>query len=103
MRAVVQRVTSASVTVADEQVGAIGAGPCVLVAVTHGDTDAEARKLADKLWNLRVMDDDAGRACQRRTGHGAGGGAASRRRAGAGMMSDSASTAPARISIGQSP
>ena len=60
MRAVVQRVTNAAVTVAGEPVGAIGAGLCVLVGVTHDDTDVEARKLADKVWNLRVMDDDAG-------------------------------------------
>ena len=60
MRAVVQRVRTAAVSVAGEQVGAIGAGLCVLVGVTHSDTVAEARKLAEKLWHLRVMDDDAG-------------------------------------------
>jgi len=46
------------VTVADEVVGEIGPGLCVLVGVTHDDTAAVAAKLADKLWNLRVMDDD---------------------------------------------
>lgn len=51
---------SASVTVGDEAVGAIGQGLCVLVGVTHDDTPAHARKLADKLWNLRIMDDVAG-------------------------------------------
>ena len=60
MRAVVQRVTSATVTVAGEAVGAIGAGLCVLVGVTHDDTEREARKLAEKLWHLRVMEDAAG-------------------------------------------
>ncbi len=60
MRAVVQRVTEASVRVHGELVGAIGAGLCVLVGVTHGDTSAEAIKLAAKLWNLRVMADEAG-------------------------------------------
>lgn len=59
-----QRVKSASVTVegdgASEVVGAIGQGLCVLVGVTHTDTPEMARKLADKIWNLRVMDDDAG-------------------------------------------
>jgi len=60
MRAVVQRVTSASVTVDGEVVGAIGPGLCVLVGVTHDDGPAEADKLADKLWNLRVMPDDEG-------------------------------------------
>jgi len=60
MRAVVQRVEQASVTVAGEVVGSIGAGLMVLVGVTHDDTPAQADKLADKLWNLRVMDDDDG-------------------------------------------
>ncbi|MDO8392542.1 MAG: D-aminoacyl-tRNA deacylase [Actinomycetota bacterium] len=60
MRAVVQRVRSAKVTVGGEVVGAIGQGLCVLVGVTHDDTPAHARKLADKVWNLRVMDDEAG-------------------------------------------
>ena len=60
MRAVVQRVERASVTVAGEVVGAIGPGLMVLVGVTHSDTAAQADKLADKLWNLRVMDDDDG-------------------------------------------
>jgi len=60
MRGLVQRVQSASVMVGDELVGAIGQGLCVLVGVTHDDTEVAARKLADKVWNLRVMDDDAG-------------------------------------------
>ena len=60
MRGLVQRVRSASVTVGGEIVGEIGQGLCVLVGVTHDDTPAHARKLAEKLWNLRVMDDDAG-------------------------------------------
>lgn len=60
MRALVQRVTEANVTVGDETVGAIGAGLCVLVGATHADTEVEARKLADKVWNLRVFDDDEG-------------------------------------------
>lgn len=55
-----QRVTRASVTVGDEVVGAIGPGLCVLVAVTHDDDDAKVAKLADKLWNLRILDDAAG-------------------------------------------
>ena len=60
MRAVVQRVRRASVTVDGELVGAIGAGLCVLVGVTHDDTPDRAAKLAAKLWNLRVMADDDG-------------------------------------------
>jgi len=57
----VQRTTSASVRVGDEVVGAIeGPGLCALVGVTHDDTSASARKLAEKIWHLRVFDDDAG-------------------------------------------
>ena len=55
-----QRVTRASVTVGDEVVGAIGPGLCVLVGVTHGDGADQARKLAAKLWHLRIMADDEG-------------------------------------------
>lgn len=60
MRAVVQRVSEASVTVDGEVVGAIGPGLCVLVGVTHDDGVDTARRLAAKLWHLRVLDDDAG-------------------------------------------
>lgn len=66
VRAVVQRVVRASVvsrSSADEEfveVGAIGAGACVLVGVTHDDTDAEADRLADKLATLRIFDDADG-------------------------------------------
>lgn len=57
MRAVVQRVTEASVTVADETVGAIlGPGLCVLVGVTHDDTPEKAAQLARKLWSLRILE-----------------------------------------------
>jgi D-aminoacyl-tRNA deacylase len=56
----VQRVARASVQVDGEVVGAIGPGLCVLVGVTHDDGDAEARKLAEKVWHLRVCDDDDG-------------------------------------------
>jgi D-tyrosyl-tRNA(Tyr) deacylase len=60
MRALVQRVTSASVTVGGEVVGAIGAGLLVLVGVTHDDNTRVAAKLAAKVANLRVFDDDDG-------------------------------------------
>jgi len=60
MRAVVQRVTSASVTVGGEEVGAIGPGLCALVGVTHTDTPDHAHRLADRLWSLRIMADDDG-------------------------------------------
>ncbi|MDH6118231.1 D-tyrosyl-tRNA(Tyr) deacylase [Kitasatospora sp. GAS204A] len=57
MRAVVQRVSEAAVTVAGEQVGAIsGPGLCVLVGVTHQDTATQAAELARKLWTLRLFD-----------------------------------------------
>jgi D-tyrosyl-tRNA(Tyr) deacylase len=57
---VVQRVSSASVEVGGETVGAIGAGLLALVGVTHDDDEATAVKLASKLANLRILDDDAG-------------------------------------------
>ena len=60
VRGLVQRVKSASVTVAGEVIGEIGPGLCVLVGVTHEDGPEQARKLAEKLWHLRVMDDEAG-------------------------------------------
>ena len=60
MRALVQRVQRASVTVEGEVVGSIGAGLCVLVGVTHTDDAATADRLATKVWNLRCFDDDDG-------------------------------------------
>jgi D-aminoacyl-tRNA deacylase len=60
MRALVQRVTHARVTVDGDAVGEIGSGLLVLVGVTHDDTPAIATRLADKVGNLRVFDDDAG-------------------------------------------
>ena len=65
MRAVVQRVTRASVTVGDgpdaRVVGAIGPGLCVLVGVTHTDDAETARRLAAKVAGLRVLAGDDGR------------------------------------------
>jgi D-tyrosyl-tRNA(Tyr) deacylase len=60
MRGLVQRVARARVIVDDEVVGAIGAGLCVLVGVTHDDDEAKADKLADKIWGVRVMADEDG-------------------------------------------
>jgi len=60
VRALVQRVREASVTVRGEIVSSTGPGLLVLVGVTHDDTEAQARKLADKVWHLRVFDDGDG-------------------------------------------
>ena len=60
MRGLVQRVSRAKVTVAGEITGEIGPGILVLVGVTHDDTEAQAAKLADKVWNLRIFDDAEG-------------------------------------------
>ncbi|HEU5426394.1 MAG TPA: D-aminoacyl-tRNA deacylase [Actinocrinis sp.] len=57
MRAVVQRVSEASVRVDGSVVGQISEpGLCVLVGVTHDDTPEQARRLATKLWTLRILD-----------------------------------------------
>ena len=61
MRAVVQRVSESSVTVDGEVVGNIGPGLMVLLGVTHEDTEKEACYLADKIINLRIFSDDAGK------------------------------------------
>jgi D-tyrosyl-tRNA(Tyr) deacylase len=61
VRAVVQRVAEASVTVGDEVTGAIGPGLCVLVCAMQGDSAAEAARLADKIAKLRIFRDAAGR------------------------------------------
>ena len=61
MRVLVQRVTSASVSVAGEVVGAIrpdGQGLVALAGVTHTDTESIARRMAEKLWQLRILDDE---------------------------------------------
>jgi D-tyrosyl-tRNA(Tyr) deacylase len=61
MRAVVQRVTEASVTVEREIVSSIGAGLCVLVGVANGDGERAARRLAGRLVKLRIFADGDGR------------------------------------------
>jgi D-tyrosyl-tRNA(Tyr) deacylase len=62
MRAVVQTVGRASVTVDGEVVGTIGEGLLVLVGVTHTDTVAVAEGLARKVHELRILDDDGSAA-----------------------------------------
>jgi D-tyrosyl-tRNA(Tyr) deacylase len=61
MRAVVQRVTRARVTVADEIVGEIERGLVVLLGVAHDDTKADADYLAPKIVSLRIFDDSEGK------------------------------------------
>jgi len=61
MRAVVQRVSRAKVTVAREITGEIGRGMLVLLGVGHEDTEAGAEYLADKIVGLRIFEDDAGK------------------------------------------
>lgn len=57
MRAVIQRVSAASVAIDGEEVSAIGAGLLILLGVTHGDTEAEADYLAQKCAGLRIFRD----------------------------------------------
>jgi len=61
VRAVVQRVSQAAVTVEGNVVGAIGAGLFVLLGVARGDGPEDARLLADKVAGLRVFDDAEGK------------------------------------------
>ena len=61
MRAVVTRVRSASVEIGGEVKGRIGKGFLVLLGVSTEDTQAEAKKIADKICGLRVFEDEAGK------------------------------------------
>ena len=61
MRAVVTRVRSASVTIDGRVNGAIGQGYLVLLGVGHDDTEETAAKLAEKICNLRVFEDENGK------------------------------------------
>lgn len=58
MRAVVQRVSSSSVTVDEEVIGKVGKGLMVLLGVTHDDTSKDVDYLLDKILNLRIFEDD---------------------------------------------
>ena len=60
MRAVVQRVTQASVTVDNEKVGEIGPGIMVLIGVADTDTDKDLKYIVEKVMNLRIFDDENG-------------------------------------------
>lgn len=61
MKALLQRVTGASVSVANEVVGEIGRGLVVFVGVANGDTEKDAQYLTEKTVNLRIFPDEAGK------------------------------------------
>jgi D-tyrosyl-tRNA(Tyr) deacylase len=61
VRAVVQRVSEGRVLVDGEVVGEIGVGLCVLLGVARDDGDEEARRLAEKVWKLRIFENDEGK------------------------------------------
>ena len=67
MRALIQRVSTASVSVGEQTVGSIGPGLCVFVGATHDDDEVTVQKLASKIWNLRIFEDD-----QERMNHSVG-------------------------------
>ena len=61
MRAIIQRVSKATVTVGDRPVGKCGNGFVLLVGAHKDDTDANAKKLAEKIATLRIFNDEAGK------------------------------------------
>ncbi len=61
MRAVIQRVKKASVSVDNQIVGSIAAGLVILVGVTHGDDETDAKFLAQKIAALRIFEDESGK------------------------------------------
>ena len=61
MRAVIQRVSEASVAVEGKVVGQISAGLCALVGVAQGDTEQDARWLCAKVLELRIFEDEQGK------------------------------------------
>uniref|UniRef100_A0A3Q3W1U7 D-aminoacyl-tRNA deacylase n=1 Tax=Mola mola TaxID=94237 RepID=A0A3Q3W1U7_MOLML len=62
MRAIIQRVTKASVTVGEEQISSIGRGLCVMLGISAEDTQRDADYLIRKILNLRLFQDENGRA-----------------------------------------
>ncbi|XP_068447912.1 D-aminoacyl-tRNA deacylase 1 isoform X2 [Clinocottus analis] len=62
MRAIIQRVTKASVTVGEEEISSIGRGLCVLLGVSVEDTQKDADYIVRKILHLRLFEDDSGRA-----------------------------------------
>lgn len=61
MKAFVQRVTEASVTIGGERVAAIGKGYLILFGVTHADTEAMVDRLAERTVKLRIFEDENGK------------------------------------------
>ena len=61
MRAVIQRVSSGSVSIADKFVSKIGKGLVILLGVKNGDSEADAKYLAEKCVNLRIFEDEDGK------------------------------------------
>ncbi|XP_056423600.1 D-aminoacyl-tRNA deacylase 1 isoform X4 [Hyla sarda] len=61
MRAVIQRVTQASVTVGEEQISSIGRGICVLLGISVEDTQKDVDYMIRKILNLRIFEDDSGK------------------------------------------
>jgi len=61
MKALLQRVSSASVTIAGEEVGRIGSGLVVFLGVANGDTEKDVQYLVPKIANLRIFPDEAGK------------------------------------------
>ena len=61
MRALLQRVSRASVTVDEKVVGQIGQGLLVLLGVGHGDGEAQVKTLSDKIAHLRIFEDNEGK------------------------------------------
>nr|XP_057938065.1 D-aminoacyl-tRNA deacylase 1 isoform X3 [Doryrhamphus excisus] len=62
MKAIIQRVTRASVTVGGEQISSIGRGLCVLLGISVEDTHTDAEYIVRKILNLRLFEDENGRA-----------------------------------------
>ena len=61
MRVILQRVSQASVTVEGQVISSIGPGLLILLGVGHGDGEEQAAFLAEKIANLRIFEDEAGR------------------------------------------
>jgi len=61
MKAIIQRVTKASVSVGDDTISSIGRGLCVLLGISRNDTDKDAEFMIRKILNLRLFDDENGK------------------------------------------